>query len=573
MKSAAQHSTPCPELIEAEAPINSPFSQNIIALTQEEHVKLKCDANYWKGLHKQLKQKNEALQQELESAQARIRDLKQRLYGKKSEKRVSKRDNPGTSSPLGTPRPRGQQQGSKGHGRTSRPDLSIIEEAHDIAPKNSACPLCTEPYQPLSQTENSDIVEIEVKGYIRRIKRKMYTQVCHCEGVSGLITAPPAPRLIPKSGIGISVWREVLLNKFLFSRALNNLCTDYTHRGLPIAPGTLTGGLQKLVPLFEPLLDELIKKQLTEDLFHNDETGWKVFESIEGKVGYRWWLWVTQSRSVVYYNLVPSRSGDIPIEYFSGLNKHLEQVIMVCDRYKGYIRLAREIPKIILAFCWAHVRRDFLDAAKSYPDIEAWMLDWVEVIGELYTLNKQRLECWDEAEELEKQKSEFKTHHQALEQATQKMKGRYEQHLKEDENNKNLHSIQRKVLNSLNNHWRGLMVFVKNPQVPMDNNTAERRMRNPGMGRKNYYGSGSQWSAKLAALMFSLFQTILLWGLNPHHWLHDYLEACAKNGGQPPSDISPFIPWKMSESRQQQLSKPLLISVADPSEIEQSNPP
>ena len=108
---------------------------------------------------------------------------------------------------------------------------------------------------------------------------------------------------------------------------------------------------------------------------------------------------------------------------------------------------------------------------------------------------------------------------------------------------------------------------------PMDNNTAERRMRNPGMGRKNYYGSGSQWSAKLATMMFSLFQTILLWELNPHHWLHDYLEACAKNGGQPPSDISPFIPWKMSEFRQQQLSKPLSISVADPPETEQSNPP
>ena len=95
----------------------------------------------------------------------------------------------------------------------------------------------------------------------------------------------------------------------------------------------------------------------TEDLFHNDETGWKVFEIIEGKTGYRWWLWVTQSRSVVYYILAPSRSGDIPIKYFSGLDKHLEQVIVVCDRYKGYIRLAREIPQIILAFCWAHVRR------------------------------------------------------------------------------------------------------------------------------------------------------------------------------------------------------------------------
>lgn len=573
MKSAVQPLSPSVPFAETEAPNLSPFSQNTINLTQQEYIKLKSDANYWKGLHKQLKQKNEELKRDLDLAEARIRDLKQRLYGKKSEKGASKRDTPGTSSQTSTPRPRGQQQGSKGHGRTPRPDLPVIEEEHAIALDDRLCSICTEPYSPLSQTEDSDIVEIEVKGYIRRIKRKMYTPHCQCEGISGLITAPPAPRLIPKSGIGISVWREVLLNKFLFSRALNNLCTDYSHRGLPIAPGTLTGGLKKLVPLFEPLVKELIKKQLTEDLFHNDETGWKVFEAIEGKVGYRWWLWVTQSRSVVYYTLAPSRSGDIPIEYFSGLDKHLEQVIVVCDRYKGYIRLAREIPSIILAFCWAHVRRDFLDAAKSYPALEAWMLDWVEMIGKLYNLNEQRLEHWNETEALSKQNPDFNRHHQALEQAIEKMGACYEQLLKEDEADKNLHSIQRKVLNSLRNHWKGLLVFVNNPQVPMDNNIAERRMRNPGMGRKNYYGSGSQWSAQLASMMFSLFQTVLLWGLNPHHWLQDYLEACAKNNGQPPSDIAPFIPWKMSESRKQQLSKPWPSSVADPTDIEQPNPP
>ena len=573
MESAIQHLAACPQVIEAGESTKSPFSQIFITLTQEEYVQFKWDANYWKGQYKQVKQKNEDFKLELESAHARIRDLKQRLFGKKTEKGVTKRDSSRRYNQTDTLRPRGQQNGSKGHGRTHRPDLPIIEEEHDIAAEDTLCSVCTKPYKLLSQTENSNIVEIKVKSYIRRVKRKMYVQGCQCEGVTGLITAPPAPRLIPKSGIGISIWREVLLNKFLFSRALNNLCIDYTHRGLCIAPGTLTGGLQKIAPLFEPLVNELVKKQLTEDLFHNDETGWKVFETIEGKTGYRWWLWVTQSRSVVYYKMAPSRSGDIPIEYFSGLDKHLEQVIVVCDRYKGYIRLAREIPQIILAFCWAHVRRDFLDAARSYPKLEAWMLDWVELIAELYHLNKQRLKEWDETKDLETQNQDFKKHHQALEQATQKMKERYEHLREEEKENKNLQRIQCKVLNSLNNHWEGLMVFVANPQVPMDNNTAEQRMRNPGMGRKNYYGSGSQWSARLAAMMFSLFQTILLCGLNPHHWLHNYLDACANKGGQPPSDIRPFIPWMMSDQRKQQLSKPLPELTATPPESEQPQPP
>ena len=143
--------------------------------------------------------------------------------------------------------------------------------------------------------------------------------------------------------------------------------------------------------------------------------------------------------------------------------------------------------------------------------------------------------------------------HQALQQAIAQMDERCERELQKE----TLHAAQRAVLNSLKTHWQGLTVFVKFPQVPMDNNIAERRMRNPGMGRKNYYGSGSQWSAELAAMMFSLFQTLLLWKLNPHHWLYSYLTACAEQGGQSPMDLAPFIPWQMSEERKQQLAKPM----------------
>ena len=562
----------------------TPFSQTIVQLTQEELIQLKWEANYWKGQYDLLKGKLEVLQQKLDSATARIRDLKQRLFGKKSEKKAAKSDKAGsnTKPQPKPPRPRGQQKGSQGHGRTARPALPVIDEEHDLPPEDQRCPICAKAYKELPETEDSQIIEIEVKAHIRRIKRKKYAQTCHCTQAKGLITAPPAPRLIPKSGIGVSVWTEILLNKFLFSRALNNQCIEYGYRGLPIAPGTLTGGLKKITPLFDPLIEQLIQKQLTEDLFHNDETGWKVFEVIEGKTGYRWWLWVTQSQSVVHYTLAPSRSGDIPIEYFSALDKHLEQVIVVCDRYKGYLRLAREIPVILLAFCWAHVRRDFLDAARSYPKLEAWMLDWVEMIGELYHLNKQRLQHWDETRPLAQQTPLFQQHQQALERAIQRMAERRQQWLDKDnqsegsETSGELHPMQRKVLNSLKTHWDGLIVFVDNPQVPMDNNTAERRMRNPGMGRKNYYGSGSQWSAKLAAAMFSLFQTILLWGLNPHHWLYRYLDACANNGGQPPADISPFIPWMMTEARQQQLRQPLTMSANQPATTpppDRSKPP
>ena len=71
------------------------------------------------------------------------------------------------------------------------------------------------------------------------------------------------------------------------------------------------------------------------------------------------------------------------------------------------------------------------------------------------------------------------------------------------------------------------------------------------MGRKNYYGSGAVWSGKLAAMMFSLFQTLLLWEFNPRLWLTAYLQACADHGGQPPADAVQWLPWNLSEEQRQ----------------------
>jgi len=57
-------------------------------------------------------------------------------------------------------------------------------------------------------------------------------------------------------------------------------------------------------------------------------------------------------------------------------------------------------------------------------------------------------------------------------------------------------------------------------------------------------------------MMFTVLKTILLWGLNPRHWLDQYLLACAENGGAPPSDLSAFLPWQMDEQRKQTLRRP-----------------
>jgi len=330
--------------------------------------------------------------------------------------------------------------------------------------------------------------------------------------------------------------------------------------GLPVSPGTLTGGLQAIAALFEPILEALYCKQMSEELFHNDETRWEVFVDLPGKAGTRWYLWVTRSPSVVFYCIDPSRSAAVPGAHFAGLQN--EKVIIVCDRYSAYKKLARLAETIILAFCWAHMRRDFLDAGRAFSALEQWALEGKDAIGNLYHLNKLRLEHWEPQRPLPEQSDAFNHCHEALKSALASMHEKATAQLADGQDDtlpRAARARQKKVLTSLLAHWVGLSVFVEHPEVPMDNNLAEGSIRTPVTGRKSYYGSGSILSAELAAMLFSILQTLGLWGISPRHWLACYLRACAENGAQAPEDIAPFLPWSMDEARRAAFSRPLRV--------------
>lgn len=69
---------------------------------------------------------------------------------------------------------------------------------------------------------------------------------------------------------------------------------------------------------------------------------------------------------------------------------------------------------------------------------------------------------------------------------------------------------------------------------------------------EDWDGSGAVWAGALAAMLFSVFQTLCLWELNPRPWLQAYLQACAEAGGRAPAELDRFLPWKMSEGQRQE---------------------
>ena len=499
-------------------------------------------AAYWQAMHRRALDREAQLQAEVERLHALLRLREQQLFGRKTETAAATEP----AVPLATPpdppprRSRGQQPGRPGPKRRDYSHLPAVPEDHELPPDQCRCSRCGQPFADFPGTEDSIILEVDVRAHRRIIRRRRYRPTCSCAAHAGIVTAPPPPRLIPKSILGVSIWVSLLLDKYLFYRPTGRLLADWATHGLDLSLGTVTDGLRHLVPLFEPVYEALVRRSQMQPLWHADETRWLVFAVIEGKVGYRWYLWVFHSAEVVVFVLAAGRSHDIPEEHFGPVEG---RGILVVDRYKAYQAIDKvKSGLIVLAFCWAHVRRDFLGMARSWPDQEGWAWDWVSQIGTLYHLNDERLKVREDA-------AAFTAADSALRAAVTSFGERGQAELREGA----IHPARRKVLESLGDHWTGLTVFVEHPEVPMDNNTAERSERGPVVGRKNYYGSGSVWSGQLAAMLFSLFQTLCLWGLNPRLWLAEYLTACAEAGGEASENVDRFLPWNLSPEQRRAL--------------------
>ena len=521
----------------------TPFSLVGADISKEDLIRLRAELRSWQALHGRAVEREAVLKEEVEALRARIRYLEQQLFGRKSERsgKGDRRRSDQTGSEQ-QKRPRGQQPGAPGHGRTRLEHLPVEDEVADLDEADKRCPCCGKPLLPLAGTEDSEVLEIEVRAYRRRIHRKRYQPGCCCGKVAGIVTAPAPNRLIAKGKYGISLWVEILLHKFLYACPTNRLLHNLRGHDLPLAAGTVAGGLRTLAPLFSPLVSAICDKQHTENRWHADETGWRVFEEIDGKVGHNWYFWLFQSATTVLYRLDPSRAATVPKAHF----KTIPGGIIVCDRYTAYKKMARELDgQFLLAYCWAHVRRDFLRLADRQSAHEAWGLAWVDRIGTLYRLNRERLAVRD-------QPAAFAVADAALRAAVADMLAECKAQLQDPD----LHPARAKPLKSLQNHWAGLTLFVEYPDVPMDNNTGERSMRILVLGRKNFYGSRSIWSGHLAAAMYSILQTLELWQINPRRWLTWYLEACAEAGNQPPQDLTRFLPWSMDEARRQALAAP-----------------
>ena len=474
---------------------------------------------------------------------------------------------------------RGRKPGTPAPQRVDRSKVPVKVELLDVPEAERKCRYCGKAYV-RSGCKTSWIHELEWQAVARLIRRLIYRPACACEEARTL-TAPPAPRLGERTQLGTTVWALGIVQVFALFRPQAAVARDLTALGLPLPVSTLSQGLRRLAALFEPLDAAIRERQAQAAVAQADETSWPV-QYIEGQANGKQppasggkplhWLWVCLTADTVRMRILPTRSAKAARELLGSLGRGLHTgVIVVCDRWSAYKALARLLgDRILLQFCWSHQRRDILRAATGFPSLQGWRDAWIERIGELFHLAKLRRQAWRPDLPLDGQDARYRACHARLEAC---LHGIFETVRKE------LHELcaagileyncpsrdgrvqarlaaQAKALLSLQRHREGLSVFLRDPRVPLDNNASERVLRGPVIARYTCFGSGGPDGARVAGLMFGVFATLRLAGLNPYTWVLDYLDACAVNRGRPPERLDPWLPWLMDEDRKRELRGP-----------------
>jgi len=487
---------------------------------------------------------------ELRREKARAEKFASMLFGLKSEKlKIEDIDLENTVVVAAAPRefpcmaekgkrPRGAVPGHAGNGRKIPSDLPVIEVVLEASASDLMCKKCGLPAndKPLMDSVSYQI-SVEKRYILKKLIRKAYGTACGCDEQPTIIMAPPAAQIIPKGKYSEEIWTDILISKYMGHMPVNRQLFEMVQSGLDIKSGMVFNGLEKiwfdfLKPLYELLLSDL----RLEGRWHADETRWRMFLDEYGKL---WYMWAFRSEKIVAFVLDPTRAASVPLKTLFGLSiwdtekMRLGEVPVALaeadmkklnvDRYSAYKVLAK-YGLALLAYCWAHVRRDFINIQKKFPDdleLRRWAEEWVVKIAELYRLNNERVKY-------PKGSEPFLQYDTRLKKALGEMKTDSEKKYDDD--------AQAAAMNSMREHWNGLVLFVEYPELPMDNNLMENGIRPCALGRNNFLGNHSIWGGNLAACMYSIIQTCLLNKINPRDYLLHYFNVCANSRGNMDSD-------------------------------------
>ena len=136
-------------------------------------IELRLRANFWRAQHRRAVAREADWKEQVQLLQGEIREWKRRFFGQKSETSatIQSPTNPDSNQKK---RARGQQPGSKGHGRRNHDHLTTTDENITLPKEQQGCAACGKPFVAIPGTADGDILEIDVCAHRRRYHRQRY---------------------------------------------------------------------------------------------------------------------------------------------------------------------------------------------------------------------------------------------------------------------------------------------------------------------------------------------------------------------------------------------------------------
>jgi transposase len=472
---------------------------------------------------------------ENEQLKAELLWLKKQVFGSKSEKQSKKERHPSeidlfdefsnnnledSETPNETITYKRKKR-AKGENRSPLPDNLPREEIIIELPlEDRVCDECGTELVEIGEDVREELEIQPAKLLVKVIIIKKYA--CKEDSLHGVYRARQPKRLIPKGIPGPQLLAHVLISKYVDHLPLERQEQMFKRLGHRIAKQTMSDWLKTVCQKLDPLLECLKNKVLDSRILNGDETRYLVQQNSIRLEKINGWLWVyVGDKKWVWFEWEPGRSSKGLTEFIKGsLAEYFQS-----DGYAAYDK-PLELYDIDSLGCWAHARRYFVKAADSKSkDAEGV----VKKIAPLYGIEKKLKE---ENASPEKVKS---------------VRGEESRPLLEslfadiEQLNKNAlpEGLLGKACNYVLKRKSKLMCYLDDGELDIDNNLAERTIRQIAVGRKNWMFSGSIDGAHFAAKFYSLIQSCKLQGVDPAHYLTEVLRYLPDYEGE---DMASLLP-------------------------------
>lgn len=342
--------------------------------------------------------------------------------------------------------------------------------------------------------------------FCRRLIRPKYVHRTNRD-LAPIVAALPE-RLLERSLPAPGLLAHVLVSKYCDHLPLYRQERIYaTRQGVHLPRQTLARWVELAADWLQPIYQALRSGVMAGGYVQVDETPVRYLDPGGGQTA-TGWLW-TASRpgGDVIFQWETSRASAcvgklLPADFTGTLQ---------CDGYGAYPVFARTHPQpVILAGCWAHVRRKFHEAKGQTPRLTAWFLRQLQHLYQVEARlrdNKAgtRLRASVRAAESRLVVQRF---HRALLHVRSKVLPR---------------SLLGTAITYALSQWAGLTVYLDDGRVEIDNNLVENAIRPTALGKKNWLFVGEAGAGQRGAILYSVIESCRRRQIDPYAYLRDVL--------------------------------------------------